>query len=57
MPLNPIPMCHRTSNIKDNNIHLLRDYSSVPMLSRNCFPGGDLAIWSDMKFGSAFLSY
>ena len=42
----PNPMCHRTSNLKDDNIH-----RSVRTLSRNWCPGGDLAIWNDMMFG------
>ena len=48
-------MCHRTSNMKDENIHLLRDYSSGHVLSRKYCPGGGLVIWNDM-FGSTSFS-
>lgn len=53
----PNPMCHRTSNLKDDHIHVLRDYSRFHMLSRNWCPGGNLAIWSDVIYDSALFSY
>ena len=52
-PPNPTQCFTAPQNVKDD-IHLQRDYSSIHMPSRNWCPGCDLAVWSDMMFGSAF---